>query len=39
METKENIYRQTKSLNPSDLWTRYNNLSYLEMAKISELTA
>ena len=39
METKENIYRQTKSLIPSDLWTRYNNLSYREMAKVSELTA
>lgn len=39
METKENIYRQTKSLIPSDLWTRYNKLSYGEMAKVSELTA
>lgn len=37
MITKESIYRQTKSAMPSDLWTKYNILSYREMAKVKEL--
>ena len=39
MKTKEDIYKEVKSVIPSDLWTKYNNLSYQEMAKVSELAA
>ena len=39
METNEDIYKEIKSVIPSDLWTRYNNLSYREMAKMPELAA
>lgn len=33
METKEEIDKEIKSVIRSDLWTKYNNLSYREMAK------
>lgn len=39
METKEDIYKHLKSVIPSDLWTKYNNLSYRQMAKVPELAA
>ena len=39
METKEEIYKEIKSVIPFDLWTKYNNLSYREMAKVPELAA
>ena len=37
MGTKEDIYKEIKSVIPSDLWTKYNILSYREMATVPEL--
>jgi hypothetical protein len=31
--------RKSNPSSPSDLWTKYNNLSYREMAKVQELAA
>jgi hypothetical protein len=39
METQEAIYKEMKSVIPCDLWTKHNDLSYREMAKVPELAA
>ena len=39
MGIKKDIYMAIKSVIPSDLWTKYYNLSYQQMAKEAELAA